>query len=475
MKPVNLSQAIITSVCFAFGSGAFAQALNADDTAVPVAERELAEVYKQELEAKTKAEMAERELRRTRNQFEQRRSQVDREIVEKRAHINDLKVKQEELDQQVQAYRADLKQLEAKQTEQETELKRVSEYAKTNTDAAMDVKAQLDASKQDLTNNLYMLSKKREETFKRIDTAQSQINKWHEEIARTNQDIIAADNTRLEYEKAAMKIGHQVAEMEQKVRDANEAKSMALEETKQMKDNLAKANDTLNKTVAKMRDAEKARDIARNDLNKMRSVYGAEMKRLDDKTAQAHMLKALAENERNRSETETARLNDTLNKVKQLHEEVSLEVVEAQSALMQSKISLGQIRTDLTRELATKDSTSRPTRSLASSDGPMAATPKVEKMPTGLGDDNMMPRGGDMKVRESKTHSVASVGGELKNWSVHRVCNIYKNADANSPRLAKVKANDLVQATSHNAGFVKVATSGGNFGYIRSSCGNFDN
>lgn len=475
MKPVKLSRAlIITSVCFVT---IVAQAQSDGQLATEwedSQERALADVYKQELEAKTKAEMSERELRRTRALFEQRRGQIDREVVEKRAHITDLKIKQEELDQQIQAYRHDLKQLEAQQTEAETELKRVSDHAKVNTDSAMDVKAQLDASKQDLTNTLYSLSKKREETFQRIDKAQSQINKWHEEIAKTNTDIIAADNTRLEYEKATVKIGHQVAEMEQKVRDANEAKNMALEETKQMKDTMAKANDNLNKTVQNLRNAEKARDIARADLNKIRNIYNVEMKRLDEKTSQAHMLKALAENEKSRSENETSRLADTLNKVKQLHEEVSLEVVEAQSALMQSKISLGQIRTDLVRELATKDSTARPSVRQMASDTAKTSAPSVaaSALPSGLGEDNVMPRGGDMKVRAKR--ETASATFEPKNWIVKRFCNIYENADANSRKLSNVRAKDLVQADKHNAGFVKVIVGGGNHGFIRTSCGSFE-
>lgn len=422
----------------------------------------MTEANREEINVKSRNAERERELARTRAMYEQRKAEVEREVTEKRARINDLKVKQEELDQEIQGYRTELAELDSQREAAKKDLERVNATAKIHTDQADGVKADLDKTKDDLNNTLMNLAHQREDTFRRIDKAQTQISQWQDEISKTNSDIIAADNTRMEYEKAAAKIRNQVEEMQLKVQDAQNAKAEALEETRLMKENMNKADAEYKKTVQNLRDAESDRNKAQVQLQKTRAVYNVEMKKLDEKTAQAHMLKALADNEKNRSETETQRLNDSLLKVKQLHEEVSLEVVEAQSALMQSKISLGQIRTDLTRELATKDSRGGKgqlqARTLASTDDATALPPKMEKA---------------AKLEKSSGGDAEGSGFTAHKWTVKRSCWIYQDASKSSEKIGSVKVKEALRADHHADGFVKVSVSNGGYGYVRASCGDF--
>ncbi len=396
----------------------------------------LDESYKEEFSVGQQAQDAEKKAAKSKADYETKKFEIEKEISLQRQRMLELKQKKEDVHSQVDSMETELKHLSEKQKETEKELEDSGKKAEEILSMADEKRAQLKASREKLNGELEQMSLLKERTQKSFFKARVETKRLESEIA-----ILEADTQALDTELRNSQIDEIKARNEwisvRTAAEKNRAEKLAIQDTLvTAKNKLASAIKDLKKAQIELAETEK-------DKNKTDLDVSAEVKRLDNMTANAVKSKSLVEMEKMKTESEIEKLKIYGDTVKKNNHE-SLEAMRnSQYELMESRLSLESLRSTIIKDAATGEKIKSQNQKSAIQQRSLASEPNDK----------------------------SNVQG--KQWSTSTACRLYARANSKSKVLGQLASGQKLVASPYYGKWLKVF-SDGQIGYVEDSCGGFD-
>jgi chromosome segregation ATPase len=408
-------------------------------------EATLMKTNEEAIREKFRMEELERQAQNAQELYEMKRVDAERQTAEKRRAIEQYKQKQDQLTTDVETWRTELAQIESKQAEIEKELATVNAAFTEKNMQAAESRVALERTRSELNFKIEDLRRKKDTTFSLIEMANTEMGKWHQEITESQGKIIELHGKVSDYEKLALQIRSQALELQTKLTETKNTRLQAEQEMEMNRTAIAKAQSDFNNLMAEVKKEEAVKNQTLKKLAADRASYAAEMKRLEARTINANLTKAMAETENQRLLAETDNLKRQLAMVKAQSETVDSELASSNASLMQTRVSMQQIRSDLVRQLGREEKSH------------MKKEEYVQQM----------------RSLASMANSSELTEG-AKPWVVAKACAIRRGPASNAAKLGDLKVGErLYGSASTEKGWLKILNTSGSTAYVQSTCGQF--
>lgn len=436
----GISILLVLAMIFSTSAASAAEDVtNVDLTDMSYPEGALLQSNQDEIRERMQLEILERQAQQARERYTLQRADTERRVSENKRKIDEYKTKQEKLSSELRQLNMELSETEQKSAEVQKELNAVGNKAAEELAHFEETKSSLEKSKMENNASLRMLQVRKDSTRKLIETSNQRMGQYEEEIRRLQAETLKSQDLVNEYEKIALDVKNKVGELHSQLEVVRVERNRADQERQMSKDNLAEQQRQYANLLAETKKAEKERDVAFRALDEQKKIYVTEMRRLDEKTAQANVIKAIAESERVRLDNESNRMKVNIAAVRDESESLSVNGARAQENVMKSRIALSQMRQDLVRQITDKET--RPSmREVASATG---AT--------------LEPVGGE----ELTLFKITSES-----------CKKRRSPSSTSDSFGSVKKGDSFSAEPANSGYMKIENGGKTF-YVDKDCGSF--
>lgn len=400
-------------------------------------ESALREAYENELNEKMKMEELERKLVREQADYERRINEVEQQVQAKQLQAEGYKLKSEQLISDLETMNASLFDMRANAQATDEEIKASEEHF-------LKVQGDYEALVTEHKNAKLNLEKKQDELSNlkqklELSIAKSKIEteKMRQDLSVIEAEIAAADAKRADLESSEMQVRVEWLAVKKESQDKRDLKAkyqFEAEESKRKlslaKQELAKSQNELSKISA--------------ETSKQAQASKVEVQKYEKEMVDLAQKKALAEAEKIRLKTEQEKLTAYVDQIKGMRNDNRKSLEETQSALIQSRLALESVKTDLTRSLA----------------------------------DNQKSEFDNQKL-ESRIRGLASAaeaseildGGRL--FVMTKKCPSYRRPASQSPEAYQVEEGQKLLARESIGNWVKL-TSEGQSVYVDKQCGKFE-
>ena len=407
-------------------------------------EEALRQAWVEELNAIKRKEELELEAIHTRDEAYRKNAEIDLELTQKRRKIFDLQSKQTEYANEISIMKSEIVELDGKSTELQKDVVAAEEHAKLHHEKYMDVKKELDQTKDQLTSTLDQLHKTRDMTAKKVNLYMIQMQQMRAEVATLEADSARADNDRVRAEAEELQMRSQWSALTARTQSMRQDKARIMAELSDMQARLKSARNEYQLAKEAYEKVEKEKLAAQMDAARQRTEITSELRKLEQDTAYVSGAKSSDEAEKVRLQAEIDKLKTDLAFVKKRHADAHEEAAESEGTVMESRLAFETAKADLTRELAT---------------GEAAA----------LKDD----------ARAVQLRGLASVVDQSdmldahKPWIATKACLVMRTPVNNGEAGGRVTSGERLIAAPAGGGFVKILNSSGRPAYLPMNCGHF--
>jgi chromosome segregation ATPase len=338
-----------------------------------------------------------------------------------------------------------LAQIESRQAEVEREMAALSKPFSEQEAQVRQTRVSLEERRSQLNEKIKSLEIRKSDTFKMIEMANANMAKWNREMALNQTKIVELDMQVMEYERLALNIRSQIVEAQTRLTESRIERKKAEDESQLFKAALLKTQNELKQIQTEQQRAENEKRNAQLALNRDRNHYEVEMKKIESKIVIAKTAQSLAEGESKRIAAETESMRSRLLEMQAQGETADVNLAGAQTSLMQTRISLQQVRADLVRQLGTEEKSTLKNNSYAQQVRSLASMANTSELSEGV-----------------------------RPWVLKRVCTIRRQPAYSADKLGEAKTGDRIYASPDlDSGWVKILNASGSTAFIRSSCGQF--
>lgn len=413
---------------------------NVDLTGASYPEGALLKSNQEEIRERMQLEILERQAQQARDRYTAQRADTEKRVAENKRKIDDYKTKQEKRNSELRQLNMELSETEQKSAEVQKELSVVGNKASEELAHFEETKSSLEKTKMENAASLRMLQVRKDSTRKLIETSNQRMGQYEDEIRRLQTETLKSQDLVNEYEKIALDVKGKVGELQSQLEVVRVERNRADQERQLSKESLAEAQRQYSGLLAETKKAEKERDVALKALDEQKKIYVTEMRRLEEKTAQANVIKAIAEAERVRFDNEADRMKVNVATVRDESEALSVNGTRAQESVMRSRIALSHMRQDLVRQITDKEAR------------------------------------GSAVVREVASASPPSPAGETGELTLFKItsasCKMRRTPSATSEFFGSVKRGESYSAEPASKGYMKIEDGGKTF-YVDKDCGSF--
>ncbi len=398
----------------------------------------LMNAFQEEIYEVKKAEDLEKKAAKTRDDYEKKKVEAEREIAAKKYRIEGFKLKQEQTLTEMDSMKTELEDLDKQYKQTEGELVDVEHRAQNHFANADRTKKELEDSHTKLETSLDKLKFTKEQTAKNINKNQIQVQRMRSEIAVLEAEIESVEARKASLEADELKTRTEWMALKNMIEEKNADKEKFIATLSDTKKKLDLAQKDFKVAKTEFDDAEKERAMTENKVM-------AEVKKLDDSIAAAQRARAMSDAEKIRVEAETEKLKAYVAMVKKSNTQAIEAMKDAQDNVMESRLALETAKSELTREVATGESTGF----------------KKEKMASRLR--------GLASVAES-----SDMLDGAKPWTVSKTCPIMKRPTDKADKVGKLEVGKRLIASEASGPWIKIMNASGKPAFVAKDCGSFD-
>jgi chromosome segregation ATPase len=396
------------------------------------------QTYQDEVYQIKNTEAAERAAIQARDAYEKKKAQTELDIESKKYQIQNYKLKQQQAESDIQTMQTELQDAKKEQAKVKQSLQDVEFETQQHLQAMDATSRELEANKKNLEDNLKILEMKQTSLAQNINKNQIETEKLKAGIAVLQSQVDDIDATVATFDAEEMKTRTEWLSYKQQTADLESQKNDYLKMLKDSQEKFASAKKDLAAAQSEYAKAEKEKqntaahvqtEIAKNEAEIQKATKG----------------KIMAQAEKIRLEAETEKLKAYVAMVKTSKDMFVGEQKDADSAVLQSRLALEKARTELTQEVASRESQAYSAK-------------KRDAMMRGL----------------ASAEKAASILDDGKSWTSSKVCKIYERASTAAKEMGTTKPGQKMTGSEVSGGWVKLMNGSSEPLFVDRTCGKFD-
>ena len=397
----------------------------------------LREAYAQETQERLRLEELERRAVRDKADYERRVVEIEQAVLAKKLQTESYQLKAEELHTQLETMNTEL--FDAKSKNQNADID-----IKVHEDHFQKVQSEFDAvnkehsfAKQELERKESELSNLKAKLELSVAKYRVESEKMRQDISVMEAEIASADAKRADLETSEMQVRVEWLANRQEAQDKRDLKEKYIAQANDSKRKLELAKQELSKSQQEL-------NKLAADVKKQSEMTRASVQKYEKEMLEIARKKAVAEADTMRVESEKEKLSKYVDNVKAARNSQSKNMEDTQSALIQSRLALESVKTDLTKIVA----------------GDQKVEFESQKM--------------ESRIRGLASAAEASEildGGRL--FITNKTCPSYRRPASQSPEAYQIEAGKKLLGRESVGSWIKLTSEGKSI-YIDKSCGQFE-